>query len=167
MSFIRNVAEKLEGLPTLSEGHMDDLKFDDGKRRVWLSRMTAEDYNDDERAFENELVTIEENKGGSWKPGPKGARAATIAQRLIGGGGPESSQLTEQVKKARVEVLPHSQTGRGAYTKVTLSNGHTETFAGRLTKREAVSSALDAWQGAMLQRSHVTRPALPPGTTRG
>lgn len=80
----------------------------------------------------------------------------------------EHSQLDEQVKKARVEVLPHAKTGRGAFTKVTLSNGHSEMFAGRLGKREAVSNTLDAWNRAMLQRSHVSpRPALPPGTTRG
>ena len=167
MSFIRNVADKLEHLPTLEQGHTDNLKFDDGKRRVWLSRMTAEDYGDDERAFENELVTVEQNKGGAWKPAAKGAKAASIAQRLIGGGGPEHSQLAEQVKKARVEDLPHSKTGRGAFTKVTLSNGHSELFAGRLGKREAVSSALDAWNRAMLGRSHVARPSLPPGTTKG
>jgi hypothetical protein len=94
----------------------------------------------------------------------------------------EHSQLDEQTKKAKVEVLPHSQTGRGAFTKVTLSNGFSEMFAGRLGKREAVSNALREWNKQMLARSHVStrfattgepvarpvdRPNLPPGTSRG
>ena len=47
-------------------------------------------------------------------------------------------------------------TGRGAYTKVTLSNGYSEMFAGRLGKREAVDT-LHQWNKRMLPGgSHVT-----------
>ncbi len=34
---------QLEAMPTISQGHFDNLKVDTGVRRVWLTRMTAED----------------------------------------------------------------------------------------------------------------------------
>lgn len=81
---------------------------------------------------------------------------------------PEHSQLDEQTKKAKVEHISHVSTGRGAYTKVTLSNGYSEMFAGRLGKREAVSNTLHQWNKRMLESSHVTRkPVMPPGTSGG
>ena len=33
----------LNALPTLSQGHTDNLKFEDHNTRIWLSRMTKED----------------------------------------------------------------------------------------------------------------------------
>lgn len=53
---------ELEALPTLAVGQTDDLKIDDGKKRVWLSRCSVEDgepYND--------KVTVEVvGKNGRW-----------------------------------------------------------------------------------------------------
>ena len=34
---------QLKNADTLSQGHTDNLKFDNGKVRVWLSRMTVGD----------------------------------------------------------------------------------------------------------------------------
>lgn len=54
-------AEELRAMPTLSKSQADNLKVDDGKHRVWLSRMRVEDgmpYNNQ--------VTVEENKNGTW-----------------------------------------------------------------------------------------------------
>lgn len=34
---------ELEAMPTLHQGHTDDCKYDDGKVRIWHSRMTKED----------------------------------------------------------------------------------------------------------------------------
>jgi hypothetical protein len=53
--------EELESLPTLTEGHMDDLKVDDGEYRVWLSRMTKADG-----APYDHRVTIEKLMDGKW-----------------------------------------------------------------------------------------------------
>lgn len=36
-------AAELEKLPTLCEGQADDLKIEENKTRIWLSRMTKED----------------------------------------------------------------------------------------------------------------------------
>jgi hypothetical protein len=52
---------QIEAMPTISQGHFDNIKFDDGKTRVCLSRMTVADgmpYNNQ--------VTIEQLKDGNW-----------------------------------------------------------------------------------------------------
>lgn len=54
---------KLESLPTLTQGHTDDLKLESATSRVWLSRLTKEDgmpYNNQ--------VTVEtyNSKTGAW-----------------------------------------------------------------------------------------------------
>ena len=49
-------------MKTIESGHFDNLKHDDGKTRIWLSRMTVEDgmpYNNQ--------VTVEKKKKGDWK----------------------------------------------------------------------------------------------------
>jgi len=51
----------LKSMPTIASSQTDDLKFDDGKTRVWLSRLRRADglpYNNQ--------VTIEKFKNGSW-----------------------------------------------------------------------------------------------------
>lgn len=53
--------ESLRLLPTLSEGQADNLKFDEGGYRVWLSRCTV----DDGEPFNN-AVTIERFDGRRW-----------------------------------------------------------------------------------------------------
>ena len=52
---------KLESLPTLKQGHTDDLKLESATSRVWLSRLTKEDgmpYNNQ--------VTEESFINGKW-----------------------------------------------------------------------------------------------------
>lgn len=51
--------------PTISSGQTHDLKYDDGKHRVWATRMTAEDY-DDRAAWEREKIIFERHFGGRW-----------------------------------------------------------------------------------------------------
>lgn len=58
MKRIYTLAE-LEALPTLSQGHTDDLKIETENTRVWLSRMTVEDGEP-----YNNKVTVEKLKGG-------------------------------------------------------------------------------------------------------
>lgn len=53
--------EQLMALPTLSESQMDDLKFDDGRHRIWVSRMTVEDG-----APEDNQVSFETLQNGRW-----------------------------------------------------------------------------------------------------
>lgn len=54
--------EQLQTMPTIAVGQTDDLKFDNGVVRVWLSRMSVEDG----APYDNQ-VTIERNVGGKWK----------------------------------------------------------------------------------------------------
>ena len=51
----------LESLPTLNQGHTCDLKLDNGKRRVWLSRCGV----DDGLPYDN-MVTVEKLQDGRW-----------------------------------------------------------------------------------------------------
>jgi len=53
--------EELENMPTLHQGHCDNVKYDDGKTRVLLSRMTIEDGME-----YNNQVTIEKLKREGW-----------------------------------------------------------------------------------------------------
>ena len=54
-------AEELEKMPTLAVGQADNLKVDDGKQRVWLSRCTIADGE----PFNNK-VTVEKLSNGKW-----------------------------------------------------------------------------------------------------
>ena len=54
--------EELRALPTLCTGQADDLKIDQGERRVWLSRCGVEDGE----PFENKL-TVEQYVDGRWQ----------------------------------------------------------------------------------------------------
>ena len=53
---------ELQGRPTLSQSHCEDLKVQTDDMRVWLSRMTV----DDGAAYDNE-VTIERLVDGRWR----------------------------------------------------------------------------------------------------
>jgi hypothetical protein len=52
--------------PALDSGHFDNLVFNDGAHRVWVSRMTVADYGGDRAAWLRERLTIEKLKNGSW-----------------------------------------------------------------------------------------------------
>lgn len=62
-------AKDLEDMPTLSVGQADDLKIDEGKRRVWLCRCGIADgmpYNNQitiERYIDNKWQTVETYEG--------------------------------------------------------------------------------------------------------
>ena len=53
--------KELESLPTLSVGQAEDLKIEDGKTRVWLSRCGVEDGEP-----YNNKVTEEQYLNGRW-----------------------------------------------------------------------------------------------------
>jgi len=56
--------KELEKMETISQGHMDNLKYQDTNIKIWLSRMTIEDgaeYNNQvtvENYINNEWVTV-------------------------------------------------------------------------------------------------------------
>lgn len=52
---------ELEAMPTISQGHTDDLKNDTGEFRIWLSRMTVADG----MPYDNQ-VTVEKLINGVW-----------------------------------------------------------------------------------------------------
>lgn len=53
---------ELPNQPTLHSGHFDNLKYEDEKFRIWLSRMTIADG-----APYNNEVTVEGLKQGRWE----------------------------------------------------------------------------------------------------
>jgi hypothetical protein len=53
--------------PTLESGHFDNLKYNDGKYRVWVSRQSIEDYGGDRLAWLRDRLTVETNHGGRWR----------------------------------------------------------------------------------------------------
>lgn len=58
----RFTLKELERMPTVHEGHFDNVKFDDGKIKVSLSRMTVADG----MPYDNQ-VTVEKLIKGKWK----------------------------------------------------------------------------------------------------
>lgn len=52
---------ELQALPTISQAHFANLKIDDGKERIWLSRMTVADG----APYENQ-VSVEALQAGNW-----------------------------------------------------------------------------------------------------
>ena len=74
---------QLEALPAISEGHTSDLKWDTGRTRVWLSRMTKEDG----MPYDNQ-VTVEvrqpAGKSPEWKTALKyQAKGRPLSQFLL------------------------------------------------------------------------------------
>ena len=65
--------EDIRELPTISQGQFDNLKFDDGKHRVWVSRMTQEDGAE----FDHE-VYVEILQNGVWRRASKKAKAKMV-----------------------------------------------------------------------------------------
>lgn len=51
--------------PVLDQGHFDNLVYDDGRYRVWVSRQGPGDY-DSRRDWLEDRFTIEENRRGRW-----------------------------------------------------------------------------------------------------
>ena len=60
--FGRFSKSQIESMPTVSEGHTDDLKLDLGYTRVWVSRLTTEDGV----LYDNEVTTEQYLKGERW-----------------------------------------------------------------------------------------------------
>jgi hypothetical protein len=58
----RYTLAQLKAMPTITQGHVDDLKIhDDRSFKVWLSRLTREDG----QTCDNE-VTVERYVNGAW-----------------------------------------------------------------------------------------------------
>ena len=55
-------ADFLEKLPTLAVGQSDDLKIDDGKTRIWLSRCGIADGMPYEKS-----ISVEKLIAGTWQ----------------------------------------------------------------------------------------------------
>ena len=52
----------LSAMPTLAVGQADDLKYDDGEVRMWLSRCTARD------GLVGSRISYERLENGRWMP---------------------------------------------------------------------------------------------------
>lgn len=58
-----------QSMPTLHQGHTDNLKFASTTFKVWTSRMSRADYAEGiegAKAFSNERLTIEKLIDGVW-----------------------------------------------------------------------------------------------------
>lgn len=56
---------QIKSMHTISQGHMDNLKADNGKIRLWVSRMTREDG-----APEDNEIFVEKLIKGTWEKIP-------------------------------------------------------------------------------------------------
>jgi hypothetical protein len=102
-------AAELYDMPTLHQGQTDNLKVDDGEMRVWLSRMTGEDYgidpndpNEKRNVHDfDHMVTIEMLRGGRWETVESYPGGAIPQQAIdeIGNG--------EQPEETKPVVNPH------------------------------------------------------------
>jgi len=52
--------------PTIESGQFDNLVYDDGKHRVWVSRQSLADYDGDRRAFMADRLTVEKRTKAGW-----------------------------------------------------------------------------------------------------
>lgn len=52
--------------PTIEQGHTHNLKFDNGKIRLWISRLTPEDFDGDVAAWRQQRMEFERNVKGKW-----------------------------------------------------------------------------------------------------
>lgn len=61
--------QTLESMPTIHQGQFDNLKYDNGTYRIWLSRATMEDRGKDERGvyLPHDSVTVEKYINGCWE----------------------------------------------------------------------------------------------------
>jgi hypothetical protein len=105
--------EQLMALPTISQGHTDNLKFDDGKHRVWVSRMTREDG-----AKEDNEIIFEVLRGGNWVQASLD-KQARVVERSDGWhvlseegknlGGPYTSKEKAVKRLRQVEFFKHKK----------------------------------------------------------
>lgn len=56
----------LQGMRAISQGQTDNLVIESPRFRVWVSRMTQDDYNGDTDAYVAERRTYEERIDGEW-----------------------------------------------------------------------------------------------------
>ena len=57
---------KREVLTILAEDQTHNLVYDDGEYRIWLSRMSPEDYDKDWDAYNAEKIMFEKLVDGKW-----------------------------------------------------------------------------------------------------
>lgn len=64
--------------PVLEKGHFDDLVYDDGRERVWVSRQSLADYDGNRRAWLRDRLTVERRgRGGVWRRVRRAAHGRT------------------------------------------------------------------------------------------
>jgi hypothetical protein len=51
---------------TIESGHFDNLVYDDGNFRVWVSRQSLADYDGDRKAWMADRLTVEKKTAGRW-----------------------------------------------------------------------------------------------------
>lgn len=54
------------GMPTLSTGHSEDLKYDGTRYCVWCGRTSLADWNGDGQGYTDSRLSFEELVNGRW-----------------------------------------------------------------------------------------------------
>lgn len=65
--------QEIEAMSTLHQGHFANLKYDDGRYRIWLSRCSIEDG-------EFDPIQVEEFKDGCWVDVTRGPDRVYLVQ---------------------------------------------------------------------------------------
>lgn len=53
-------------MPTLCQGHSEDLKYDGDRYRVWVGRTSIYDWNGDSQGYTDSQLSFEELINGRW-----------------------------------------------------------------------------------------------------
>ena len=57
----------VESLPVIGGGQFDDLRFDNGRLRLWSTRMKIADYDGDVTAWSADRYVVERLVSGAWE----------------------------------------------------------------------------------------------------
>jgi hypothetical protein len=63
---LRVPREVYASAPTLESGHTDNLVYKSPTHKVWVSRMSLEDYGGDRKAWEDDRNVVETLVNGRW-----------------------------------------------------------------------------------------------------
>ena len=104
----RYTAKELEGMPTIRQGHFDNLKIETDTERVWLSRMTVGDG----MAFNNAII-VEELVDGVWEevdqyPGGEVEAEEEVMSKTKRGGYDDDPEVRERAEKLSQEIYGKS-----------------------------------------------------------
>jgi hypothetical protein len=120
----RYSTEELADMPTVSQGHFEDLKVNTADTRIWLSRMTVEDgmpYNNQ--------VTVEKLVDGNW----------TTVEEYSGDEVTASKKVAAEEKRYSTEELEDMPTiSQGQFDNLKVQTDDTRVWVSRMTVEDGM-----------------------------